>query len=135
MGVGEKICAFLNSGGGQNLVGVRDDATVEGSVNADQIERMLRPLSGGDSAVSLITPNAIWDVTEEPTDDGPVVLIDVPSGTDLPYLFKDSIYIRTGQKTSRIWMMRRSLRPYALLRTSAVGGFVILMTSPWSWKI
>ena len=99
--LGETICAFLNSGGGQILVGVRGDGTVEGSVNAKRIEKMLRPLSGGDSAVSLITPNAIWDVTEEPTDDGPVVLIDVPAGADLPYLFQDSIYIRIGQRTSK----------------------------------
>jgi len=36
----------------------------------------------------MITPNAIWDVTEEPTDAGPVVLIDVPAGADLPYVFR-----------------------------------------------
>jgi len=99
--LGATICAFLNSGGGQILVGVRDDGTVEGGINANRIEAMLYPLSGGDSAVSLITPNAIWDVTEEPTDDGSVVLIDVPAGADLPYLFQDSIYIRIGSRTRK----------------------------------
>ena len=41
--LGATICAFLNSGGGQILMGVRDDGTVEGSVETNRIEEMLRP--------------------------------------------------------------------------------------------
>ena len=115
--LGAAICAFLNSGGGQILVGVRDDGTVEGGIDVKRIEEMLHPLSGGDSAVSLITPNAIWDVTEELTDDGPIVLIHVPAGADLPYVFQDSIYIRIGPQTrmatggqTRELIQRRYLR-------------------------
>lgn len=99
--LGATICAFLNSGGGQILIGVRDDGTVQGGLEATQIERMFRPLSGGDDGVSLITPNAIWDVTDEPTDDGPIVMIDVPSGADLPYVFQDSIFVRVGSRTQK----------------------------------
>lgn len=99
--LGAAICAFLNSGGGQILIGVIEDGTVEGGVDASQIESMLRPLSGGDDGVSLITPNAIWDVTDEPTDDGPIVMIDVPSGADLPYVFQDSIFVRVGIRTQK----------------------------------
>lgn len=98
-GLGATICAFLNSGGGQILVGVRDDGTVEGDADARRIEEMLHPLAGGDGAVSLITPNAIWDVTQEPTDAGEIALIDVPGGVDLPYVFRDSIFIRAGSQT------------------------------------
>jgi ATP-dependent DNA helicase RecG len=99
--LGATICAFLNSGGGQILIGVRDDGTVEGGIGAKQVEEMLHPLSGGDEGVSLITPNAIWDVTEEPTDNGPVVMIEVPGGADLPYVFRDSIFIRIGSDTRK----------------------------------
>lgn len=99
--LGATICAFLNSGGGQILIGVRDDGTVQGGIEAKQIEGMLHPLSGGDDGVSLITPNAIWDVTDEPTDDGPIVMIDVPSGADLPYVFQDSIFVRVGSRTQK----------------------------------
>ena len=35
--MGASICAFLNSGGGQMLVGVRDDGTVESDVEAQRI--------------------------------------------------------------------------------------------------
>lgn len=99
--LGATICALLNSGGGQILVGVRIDGSIEGSITALRIEEILHPLSGGNSALSLISPNAIWDVSEVPTDDGHIVLIDVPAGADLPYLFQDSIYIRVGAQTSK----------------------------------
>ena len=97
--MGASICAFLNSGGGQMLVGVRDDGTVESGVDAQRILQMLHALSGGSEAAAMITPNAIWDVTEEPTDAGPVVLIDVPAGADLPYVFQDAIFVRVGSQT------------------------------------
>jgi ATP-dependent DNA helicase RecG len=99
--LGATICAFLNSGGGQILIGVLEDGTVEGGIDAIQIEGMLRSLSGGDDGSSLITPNAIWDVTDEPTDHGPIVMIDVPSGADLPYVFQDSIFVRVGSRTQK----------------------------------
>jgi len=97
--MGASICAFLNSGGGQILVGVRDDGTVESGVEAQRILQMLHALSGGSEAAAMITPSAIWDVTEEPTDAGPVVLIDVPAGTDLSYVFQDAIFVRVGSQT------------------------------------
>lgn len=96
--LGATICAFLNSGGGQLIVGLNDDGTVEGKAKAAQIEEMLRPLSGGGDT-SLIVPDAIWDVSEEATADGTVAIIDVPAGADLPYVFRDVIYIRTGKQT------------------------------------
>lgn len=96
--LGATICAFLNSGGGQLVVGLNDDGTVEGHVKAELIEEMLRPLSGGGEA-SLIVPNAVWYVSEETTADGTVAIIDVPAGADLPYVFRDVIYIRTRKET------------------------------------
>ena len=99
--LGETICAFLNSGGGQIIVGVGMDGRNDGGASATRIEEMLRALSGGDPGKSLITPNAVWDFSEELTEDGPVVLIDVPGGSDLPYLFRDSIYIRVGSQTRK----------------------------------
>lgn len=97
--LGETICALLNSGGGQIVVGVRDDGQIEGEVNAKKIEAMLRPLSGGTAPGGLITPNAVWDVSEEHLGEGIVAIIDVPGGGDLPYVFRDSIFIRVGSQT------------------------------------
>ena len=98
---GETICALLNSGGGQILVGVQDDGHVEGVVNIEEIEDMLRPLSGGAGPGGLMTPNAIWDISHESLESCNVAIIDVPAGSDLPYVFKDAIFIRHGKHTRR----------------------------------
>jgi ATP-dependent DNA helicase RecG len=97
--LGQTICAFLNSGGGQIVVGVGDDGQIEGEVSAKKIETMLKPLSGGTAPGGLITPNAVWDVSEERLDGGAVAIIDVPSGGDLPYIFGDNIFIRIGSQS------------------------------------
>ena len=94
--LGQAICAFLNSGGGQIVVGVRDDGGLDQSVEASAIEAILRPLSGGAEPGGLITPSAVWDVSEEFLESGRVAIIDVPAGVDLPYVFRDSIYVRVG---------------------------------------
>jgi ATP-dependent DNA helicase RecG len=97
--LGETICAFLNSGGGQIVVGVLDNGQVDGEVSTRKIEALLRKLSGGAAPGGLISPNAVWDVSEERVDGGTVAIIDVPSGGDLPYVFRDSIFIRVGSQT------------------------------------
>ncbi|MBU0651979.1 MAG: putative DNA binding domain-containing protein [Proteobacteria bacterium] len=97
--LGKTICAFLNSGGGQIIVGVRDDGGLEGATRIKDIENILRPLSGGAEPGGLITPNAVWDISEEPAESGSVAIIDVPAGADLPYIFRNSIFIRTGKKS------------------------------------
>jgi len=96
---GATICALLNSGGGQILVGVGEDGRVEDGVAADEIETMLHPLSGGDDGEALITPSAVWDLTNEPSKYGSLALVDVPAGVDLPYVFRDTIYVRVGART------------------------------------
>lgn len=93
--LGASICAFLNSGGGQILVGVREDGGVEGEIQSEVIEQRLRPLASD----QLLTPSAVWELTTEPTRKGTIVLIDVPAGADLPYVFQDTIYIRSGSRT------------------------------------
>ncbi|MBU2055068.1 MAG: putative DNA binding domain-containing protein [Proteobacteria bacterium] len=97
--LGKTICAFLNSGGGQIIVGIRDDGGLEGATHSKDIENILRPLSGGGEPGGLITPNAVWDITEEPSEGGSVSIIDVPAGADRPYVFRNSIFIRTGKKS------------------------------------
>ena len=98
-GLGRAICALLNSGGGQIAIGVTDQGQVEGKANLAQIEELLRPLAGGGGDEALLVPDAIWDLSDEPLDDGGIVLIDVPGGADPPYVFQNGIYIRTGATT------------------------------------
>jgi ATP-dependent DNA helicase RecG len=97
--LGQAICAFLNSGGGQIVIGVTDDGRVEGEINLTKITTMLQPLSGSRLPGGLISPNAMWDVSEETIDGGTVAIVDVPGGSDLPYVFEDSIFVRVGTQT------------------------------------
>ncbi len=97
--LGESICAFLNSGGGQIVVGVSHDGHIEGEVSKNKIEAILHPLSGGTTLGGRISPNAVWDVSEEVLNEGTVAIIDVPGGGDPPYVFLDSIFIRVGSVT------------------------------------
>lgn len=97
--LGATICAFLNSGGGQIVVGVTDDGRFEGAVTAKQLEERLLPLSGGGANGGLLSPNAMWDLSEERAAEGSVVIIDVPGGSDVPYVFKDKIFVRAGTRT------------------------------------
>lgn len=97
--LGKTICAFLNSGGGQIVIGVSNDGQVEGEINLSKITTMLRPLSGGKLPGGLISPNAMWDVSEEAIDGGTVAIVDVPGGGDLPYVFEDGIFVRVGTQT------------------------------------
>lgn len=99
--LGEAICAFLNSGGGQIVIGVGDDGQVEGDVDIKRIESMVRALSGGGKEGQLLTPSAVWDVSHEQLEEGSVALIGVPAGADLPYIFRDSIFVRSGKNTHR----------------------------------
>ncbi|MFP4357051.1 MAG: RNA-binding domain-containing protein [Puniceicoccaceae bacterium] len=97
--IGQTLCALLNSGGGQILVGVDPHGKPTGVAMAEELEKTLHPLSGGNEANALLTPNAVWDVSDEPVGSERVVLIDVPAGSDLPYVFEDTIYIRSGITT------------------------------------
>lgn len=96
--LGASICAFLNSGGGQLIVGLRDNGTVEGGVSATSVGEMLSTLSGGGDT-GLLIPSAFWHLSEETTTEGSIVIIDVPAGADLPYVFRDTIYVRVGRQT------------------------------------
>lgn len=94
--LGEAICAFLNSGGGQIVIGATEGGEVEGGVRSNAIEARLRPLSGGSFHGGLISPNAVWDVSEERFEEGTLAIVDVPAGGDPPYVFRDKILVRSG---------------------------------------
>lgn len=98
--LGQAICGLLNSGGGQIVVGVGDNGQAEGDADLNRIESMLRALSGGSAEKAVLIPNAVCDVSLERLEDGKsIALIDVPAGADLPYVFRESIFIHSGART------------------------------------
>jgi ATP-dependent DNA helicase RecG len=93
--VAAAVCAFLNSDGGTVLVGAREDHSVDpiadASKHKQQMEKYLR---------AHITPSALWAIAVEPTPQGDVLLIEVPPGSDKPYVSSGAIYLRRGTSTT-----------------------------------
>ena len=86
-------CAFLNSKGGRIVVGANEQGEIVGLKNrspAKQVEDILR---------SAVLPSAMWTVTLEETEDGRVLVIDVPKGMSKPYLLNGAIWFREGATT------------------------------------
>lgn len=88
--IAQGVCALLNTKGGVVLVGVDDDGTPNGSADesaADQLREFLH---------DCITPQVLFTVSLDSTDNGDVISIDIPEGSDGPYLFKGTVYLRRG---------------------------------------
>lgn len=108
--LGETVCSFLNTKGGYIVFGATDRNNILG-VNLEQNYRELElELSKN------IVPKAL--VAFEFNEDKNILIVEVPSGKDYPYSFKNDIFIRvenTNQKadvyTIRDMVMRRQNEP------------------------
>ncbi len=89
--IGASVCAFLNTEGGTLLIGVSDAGRIEPVVDADEKIAAIQS-----HVQERLSPKALWSVTKEVTPQGEILSVDVPSGQDRPYLFKDRIYLRQG---------------------------------------
>jgi ATP-dependent DNA helicase RecG len=87
------VCAFLNGSGGQILVGVKDDKTVQGVEQAADLARNLEKY-----LVNAIVPSAPIMVVVEDYEGRQLVLIEVSSGSRQPYIYKGSIYYRRNSR-------------------------------------
>jgi ATP-dependent DNA helicase RecG len=85
------ICSFLNSGGGQIVVGVTQEGERARDVTKEEVLQAVYDLTNGLAGGRLVPP-ALCDVTKE----GEAVVVDIPAGLDRPYLFDDAIYVRRG---------------------------------------
>ena len=111
--LGRVICGFLNTAGGYLICGVDDEGKAIGVDASDEAVSVLeRKLHDG------ISPKALVSVEVQPLEDKPVIVIEVPAGKDVPYAFRDVIYIRAGDtthkadaETIRDIVMRRQIEP------------------------
>ncbi len=95
--VGKAVCALLNNlgGSGSVLVGVTDSGNPTGSLSeaqADQVRGFLH---------ESIAPHALFTVSVDDVQGGSVLVVDVPSGQDVPYVFDGTVYVRSGSRTVR----------------------------------
>ena len=111
--LGRVICGFLNTTGGYLICGVDERGTVPGvTLTPEGLAALERGLH------ESISPKALVSLQIETLNDRSVLVIEVPSGQDVPYAFQDTIYIRAGEQTTkadaatiRDIVMRRQVEP------------------------
>jgi ATP-dependent DNA helicase RecG len=92
--VAATVCAFLNSRGGTLIVGVDERGKIESVKNAANV--------AADVAKYLQTsvhPKTLWSVNTDSTSQGDVITIEVPEGSERPYVSGGSIFVRRGAAT------------------------------------
>jgi len=120
--VGRAVCAMLNTKGGVVLVGVDECGKVVKSVSemdADELRTYL---------YKKITPRSLFTVTLDKVKDGQVITVEVPKGTEVPYVFEGAVFVREKDKTCpadaatlRTMVVRQTQEPERWERRIAVG--------------
>ena len=94
--LGQVVCGFLNASGGYLICGVNDKGDVTGiDASPDAVKQIEQFF------MEKISPKAYVAVQVEQLEKKPVIVIEVPAGKDVPYAFKDVIYIRSAEKTEK----------------------------------
>lgn len=86
-------CAFLNSVGGRIVVGANDHGEIVGLKNRNPVKQV------EDHLRKKVLPLAMWTVTLEETENGKLLVVDVPIGMSKPYLLDGAIWYRDGATT------------------------------------
>lgn len=95
-GVAEEVCAFANASGGVVLIGVDDKNKILG-VTIDNSKR-----SSLQNILGEISPKLQYEFYFVDVDGKNIGVIDVPSGTNKPYVLSGSIYLRQGANSQKL---------------------------------
>ncbi len=92
--IGREVCGFLNTTGGYVVCGLGKQGAVTGVVLAPgELADFERQLHEG------LAPKTLVSVFSQPLLEKTVVVIEVPKGADIPYSFRNIIYLR-GEDSS-----------------------------------
>jgi ATP-dependent DNA helicase RecG len=111
--LGRVICGFLNTAGGFLVCGISDQGDVLGMADSDaEVSNLEKRIHDG------LSPKAMVSFHVQTLEALRVLVIEVPVGADVPYAFRDVIYIRDGDATQkadagtiRDIVMRRQIEP------------------------
>ncbi len=92
----EEICAFANASGGAIIIGVDDNNVIQG-VTFNNVKR-----SALQNSINEITPTLHCDVYNANIDEKDIVIIEVPSGVNKPYVLSGAIYVRQGPNSQKL---------------------------------
>ena len=94
--LGQIVCGFLNASGGYLICGIQNPGRITGiEASPQEIANLEKKLHEG------ISPRAFVSFQIEKLDGRPVLVIEVPQGKDVPYAFRDIIYLREGDTTRK----------------------------------
>ncbi len=94
--VTEEICAFANASGGTLILGVDDANNVQG-VTFNNAKR-----SALQNSINEITPTLHCNIYTITIDKKEIVIIEVPSGVNKPYVLSGAIYVRQGPNSQKL---------------------------------
>ena len=92
----EEVCAFANAAGGVLLIGVDDKNNLKG-VSIDNTKR-----SAIQNSIGEITPALHCTLSIVEVDGKQIGVIEVPSGTNKPYVLSGAIYVRLGPNSQKL---------------------------------
>lgn len=88
------VCALLNGKGGTVVVGVGERGTVERLARPNQQVRKIETFLH-----DKVSPSSLLSVNVAAATEGKVIVIEVPAGSEKPYVCDGSIFIRQGRRT------------------------------------
>jgi ATP-dependent DNA helicase RecG len=94
--VTEEICAFANAAGGTLLLGVDDNNIVQGVVFNNAKRSALQ------NSINEISPALHCEIYTVTVDSKNIVVIEVPSGKNKPYVLSGAIYVRQGPNSQKL---------------------------------
>lgn len=93
--ISKSVAAFLNSAGGQIILGLGSQGKKLGIPQAEQVIEELNI-----QLPQLVTPSAMWSIEKVSYEDKRFVVIQIPEGKDKPYVVEGGIYIRRGDSNA-----------------------------------
>lgn len=106
------VCGFLNSGGGYVICGVGDRGGVVGIRSEEEVAPLRSQLG------TELSPKALVSVEIQKVNGKEVAVVEVPSGKDIPYAYRNEVFIRVGESTRKAdiatikdMVLRRQVEP------------------------
>ena len=94
--IGRNVCAFLNTKGGYLICGINEGLQVKGIEQASKLKDRLKiNLQKG------IQPSALISIDIQELEGKELLIIEVPSGKDIPFSYNNDIYVRQRAMTQK----------------------------------
>ena len=92
----EEICAFANAAGGTVLIGVDDNNNITGGLFPNGKRSAIQ------NSIGEITPPLHVSMSIVDVDGKDIMVLEVPSGKQKPYVLSGAIYVRHGPNTKKL---------------------------------